>query len=358
MSKKHEKPQFDSYPKDRLLPVRLDSPSGKARWETVIQQDADTARRLVDEAWKLYPATVKVLEGVFGEAYRDFKGAYVGELKAWSEALGIPFGQLALVNCAYEVDHVGDTISIGEIGEMLFGRLFACSAGVVELAGGEPVHLRNLDWPIEGMGGATRVFEFKKGKRRFLTVGFPGFVGALSGMVPGAYSVTINWAPPNRTPSFDHSPSMLLRQTLEECDTYEAARSRLSKTQLSTSVFYTLCGARRGEGCVIERTPDASSTRGLVDGFVAVTNHYDPNGRFSTNNEKLKELKGSDFLVRNTEERLADFSKSLEKVAGKDWNVGNLFKSLDAGRDVTNYETCQRILFRPASGDWEVQTSR
>lgn len=357
MNKSHGKPQFKAYPKDRILPVPLDRASGKVRWGEVIARESKTAAKLIEAAWKLYPSTVQLLEPVFAEAYREFDGAYIGELEVWAKALGIPFGQLALVNCAYEVDHVGDTLSIGEIGEMLFKRLFACSAGVVELEGGEPVHLRNLDWPISGMGDATRVFEFTKAKRRFVTVGFPGFVGALSGMLPGAYSVSINWAPPNRTPSFDHSPSLLLRQTLESCDTYEKALTHLRRTKLSTSVFYTLCGTAKGEGCVIERTPDKESVRELSDGYVAVTNHYRENGAFKAHNEKLAQLKNEDFLVQNTFDRLKDLTNSVKRVIGTPWSAEKLFGALDGGRDVTNYETCQRILFRPRTGDWEVQTS-
>jgi hypothetical protein len=43
--------------------------------------------------------------------------------------------------------------------------------------------------------------------REFVTVGVPGLVGALSGMVPGAYSVTINYALPTFMPGFAFSPS-------------------------------------------------------------------------------------------------------------------------------------------------------
>ena len=39
-------------------------------------------------------------------------------------------------------------------------------------------------------------------------------VGVLSGMLPGAYSATINWAPPARAPTFRFGPTFLLRDAM------------------------------------------------------------------------------------------------------------------------------------------------
>src|SRR5271163_3036200 len=101
------------------------------------------------------------------------------------------------------------------------------------------IHVRNLDWPLATMGAATRVFRFRRGAREFVSVGVPGHVGVLSGMLPNAYSVTINWAPPAGFPTFDFGPACLLRDTLETCDDYESAVATLTQTRLSTSVFFT-----------------------------------------------------------------------------------------------------------------------
>jgi hypothetical protein len=38
-------------------------------------------------------------------------------------------------------------------------------------------------------------------------------------MLPHAYSVTINWAPPAAFPCFNFGPAFLLREVLETCDT-------------------------------------------------------------------------------------------------------------------------------------------
>src|SRR5579871_4664320 len=147
-----------------------------------------------------------------------------------------------MLNCAYELSH------------LRVPKLFGCTAGVRWFDGLGMVHVRNLDWPLPTMAAATRLFRFRKGNREFVSVGVPGQVSVLSGMLPGAYSVTINWAPPTSMPTFQFGPAFLLRHTLENCDSYAAAVQTLQRTPLSTSVFYTVCGAERDQACVIERT--------------------------------------------------------------------------------------------------------
>src|SRR6516162_8776918 len=101
--------------------------------------------------------------------------------------------------------------------------MFGCTTGVRWADGLGLVHVRTLDWPLPAMGSATRLFRFRRGAREFVAVGVPSQVSVLSGMLPGAYSVSINWAPPAAMPSFEFGPAFLVRQTLETCDSYAAA---------------------------------------------------------------------------------------------------------------------------------------
>lgn len=60
----------------------------------------------------------------------------------------------------------------------------------------------------------------------------------LSGMVPGGYSATIDYAPPTFMPGFDFGPLFLLRHVFETCDTYDDACYTLSHTKLSANVLF------------------------------------------------------------------------------------------------------------------------
>src|SRR5204863_9880658 len=110
---------------------------------------------------------------------------YSAEMQAWAEALNVSLGTITILNCAYELSHLP----------------FGCTAGVRWIEGMGMVHVRNLDWPLASMGNATRLFRFRRGEREFISVGIPGQVGVLSVMLPKAYSVTINWAPPASFPT-------------------------------------------------------------------------------------------------------------------------------------------------------------
>src|SRR5262249_3160396 len=204
-------------------------------------------------------------------------GLYRDEIKAWADALGVSAGTVTLLNCAYELSHVR------------LRRPFGCTAGVRWVAGLGPVHVRNLDWPLAGLGDATCLFRFRRGERMFLVVGVPGQVGVLSGMLPGAYSVTINWAPPAHAPTFRFGPALLLRDTLETRNSYATAVEALRKTPVAASVFFTVCGTEAGQACVIERTPRSAVVRPL-DGPVVVQANHHVGARFAANNADLDDV--------------------------------------------------------------------
>lgn len=369
------KPHFIVYPNGPIpneRTVELDKPNASDRWRAVIESEGRTAKTITEAVWKEFPFFARLLANcggawLFGQVYRSSEGPYQDEIALWARSLGIGFGKMAMINCAYELNHVSESLSL--LLKFFFIRpqeeRTGCSAGIVELQDGELVHVRNLDWPIDSLGPATRVLKFRaeSRNREFIAVTFPGAAGVLSGMVPGGYSVTINWAPPLTVPTFDHSPSLLLRKVLETCGTYAEATNRLSRTTLSTSVFYTVCGARPGEGCIIERTPTDFSVRTMKEGFVAQSNHFDDEGKFSAHNWPLEFLENpadNHDLVANTRERRKQLERALTALVKKPWDEPTLFGALDSGADVTNPETCQRILFRPMSqtAAWHLQTSR
>src|SRR5262249_12111346 len=219
--------------------VRGEEGSG---WEEGISRDRTAASRLVQEAGSQFERIPELLRWVFARLYQRSGGLYQGEITSWAEALDVSLGTATILNCAYELSH------------LRWPKLFGCTAGVRWGAGLGMVHVRSLDWPLATMGVATRLFRFRRGTREFISVGAPGHVGVLSGMLPHAYSVTINWAPPVAFPCFDFGPAFLVRDTLETCDSYDAAVRTLTETRLSTSVFFTVCGTARDQACVIERT--------------------------------------------------------------------------------------------------------
>jgi hypothetical protein len=215
------------------------------------------------------------------------------------------------------------------------------------------IHVRSLDWPLATMGAATRLFRFQRGAREFVSVGVPGHVGVLSGMLPQAYSVTINWAPPAAFPSFYFGPAFLLRDTLETCDSYEAAVRTLTETRLSTSVFFTVCGVAKDQACVIERTPCEAVVRPMSGSVLVQANHHVA-GRFVKNNKDI--LEGTDeddvFSLAGSSRRAETLSSALAEIPVA-CTPDTVAKALNR-EIVLNQDTCQQMVFCPGRGEVKV----
>lgn len=300
------------------------------RWALTIRQDRAVARRLAQQALADMPGS-GILGWLMGNLYGLSGGRYVDEIKAWAPALDLSEGEGTLVQCSYEMSHLG-------------GYLFGCTAGVLQSKHLGMVHVRSMDWPLRSLGAATRVFRFHQGKREFIAVGIAGFVGVLSGMVPGAYSVTINWAPPSERPGFDFGPAFLLREVLETCDTYEEAVKELKGMPLSAPVFFTVCGATAGQACVIERTRADAAVRKFTSSVLVQANHH-VSRKFVDLNEHFAEVENSQDRARVLEQELLERVnvKSLDEVAD----------SLDA-EPVCNEDSHQQMVFCPGAGEYKV----
>jgi hypothetical protein len=247
-------------------------------------------------------------------------------------------GTATILNCAYEFSH------------LRCPKLFGCTAGVRWVEGLGMVHVRTLDWPLASLGAATRLFRFRRGPREFVSVGVPGYLGVLSGMLPRAYSVSINWAPPSGWPTFDFGAAFLLREVLERCDSYEAAVERLTQTRLSTSVFFTVCGIEQGQACVIERTQREAVVRAMTGPVLVQANHHVAQ-KFLSNNAELLGVEGceEEFSMEGSGSRADTLTQRLTDI-GSRCTLEDSAQVLDAPT-VLNKLTCQQMAFCPRTGD-------
>lgn len=331
--------------------VDLDLPE-EARWREVIRKERRVVRRVARQAL----AEVEAIKGVlgpvgwlFGKLYGAFGGLYGGEVEAWAKAMRVSKGTATLLNCMYELSQ-----ATGVLGATS-RRLFGCTAGVRHVKGVGMVHLRNMDWDLSEVGNGTRLFWFKKGDHRFVSVGITGFVGVLSGMVPGAYSATINQAPAVRRPTFDFGPAFLLRDVLETCPTYDEAVYALEHTDISTSVFFTVCGSKRGEACVIERTQDDAAVRKIRGGVLVQTNHHIAR-KFVGNNEVMTEAEtdeetGEEYMspMEDSTERAEAMERALSKLKSAG-SLEDAARVLDI-EPIRNEQSYQQMAFCPRTGE-------
>ena len=139
------------------------------------------------------------------------------------------------------------------------------------------LHARNLDWHTENnlLSEHTRIFNYQRGGRTiFKTVGWVGFIGALSGIKPGSFSVTLNAVLSNDSPEIAYPISFLLRDVLDVCSNYEQALQKLQETTIASDCLLLLSGISSNEKAVIERTPKRQATRFSTGSTIVVTNDY------------------------------------------------------------------------------------
>ena len=310
------------------------------RWHEVISREKAIAGPLIHEVAIEFERVPEILRWLFARLYHAFGGLYRGEIGAWADALGVSLGTATMLNCAYELSH------------LRLPKVFGCTTGVRWVDDLGMVLVRTLDWPLPTMGPATRLFRFRQGPREFVSVGVPGQVSVLSGMLPGAYAVTINWAPPGPMPTFDFGPAFLLRNTLETCDSYASAVEALRSTPLSTSVFFTVCGTEPGQACVIERTQRDAALREMEGSALTQANHHVA-ARFVGNNKVLQEVEEQGFH-EDSGRRAEALGRALAEAGAVDTlnEVGGILNV----RPVFNCYTVQRMAFCPRTGDVRVWT--
>jgi len=188
--------------------------------------------------------------------------------RRWARRAGLPYlDEIAAVAAAAEAwGHRGGWL-------MNLSYEWGCTASVAADPAGPGMRMRRtLDWPLRGLGRHALVVRHGSTAGPWLNVTWPGFVGALTALAPGRFAVAINQAPmiqhgltgvgdwlANRWRLYRSCalpPGFLLRHALEECRGYDDARRLLAETPVCLPVFYTLAGARPGEGCIIERLED------------------------------------------------------------------------------------------------------
>ncbi|MBM4369243.1 MAG: hypothetical protein FJ102_23730, partial [Deltaproteobacteria bacterium] len=119
------------------------------------------------------------LSAVLRSANRDHP--YVQEIEGLAEAAEVDVNDLYLANIIYDI-----TAKYGLAGWV------GCT-GFVHGGPPHPLIARNMDWDIpEGIGEHSLVLRYKARGHEFVTVGFPGVTGVISGLSSCGYAITVN----------------------------------------------------------------------------------------------------------------------------------------------------------------------
>jgi len=210
---------------------------------------------------------------------------YKEEILGLSKASGIAIGEVLLYNIFYEVFTV-------------------CTSIVAEDKKGKLYHARNLDFGLFlGWDNHTDTWALSEvlrplvvnldyrrgGKTVYKTVSFAGYVGVITGIKPGLFSVTLNerfninggyiglieWIFGKRSAKWS---SFLTRDALENANSFSEAHDMLANNEVLAPVYYILGGNQSGEGVVITRARTKNLQENRLDPakgkwFVLQTNY-------------------------------------------------------------------------------------
>lgn len=256
-------------------------------------------------------------------------GEHGEELEAISQLVGVSLEELALANAYYD----------------LASAALGCTAVGLDLEGG-PIHARNLDWWGEGgvLGRHTVAIEYVRGGRRhFEVIGWPGSIGAFSGIAPGRFSISLNAVSSGEAPQLALPITVRLRELLDHASSFDVALMDLERVPLPCSALLMLVGTKPGELAVIERTPTRAAVRRGIgrEGEQAV---------LATNDYRALATKVGDANVLSTTS-CSRFDRALERaVHERPSTVAGWLAILD-DPEVRMDITAQQMVFRPVTGE-------
>jgi len=159
---------------------------------------------------------------------------------------------------------------------------FSCSSIVVEAdhsATKGPLFGRNLDFYTLNMLGKYSLVTVRRpnGKHAFVSIGFPGMFGCLSGMNDAGLALAVHEVFVARDGSSLFNPkgepyTFCFRRILEECSTVAEAETLLRAAQRTTLLSLSVCDPENA--AVFEITPKNVAVRHSNDGILACTNHF------------------------------------------------------------------------------------
>jgi acid ceramidase len=238
--------------------VNLDLPPNR-RWSFLTEYKTE-----VNELIKCYLNDFTGAEFIFDaiESYKEqfISETYVQEMQSIADISDFTLNEIIVANLYYDI----------------LKLYFGCTA-FATWNGNEMLHARNLDWHTEQniLSEYSMIFDYQKnGKTIFKTVGWPGFVGALSGIKPAKFAITLNAVLSNDKPELAMPISFLLRDVLETCESFEQAKEILENTPIISDCLLLLSGTKTTEKVVIERTPKRTVTCISNEDFIVVTNDY------------------------------------------------------------------------------------
>lgn len=247
--------------------INLDLPP-QERWKEVAVNRKDQIRNLLEKFkdfirdWGSFAnKLITFVDDDMGNLDKTLPYEFAAEIEGMSKYSGLNLGEVVLFNIFYEFFTV-------------------CTSIVAVDNNGNFVHARNLDfglfigwdvknktWEVtEALRPLVVNLDFQRGGQTvFKSVNFAGYIGILTALKPGLFSLTMNerfsadggfigiikWLEGDRTEQW---MGFLTRSVMENATSYKEAQSMLANTVMLAPAYFILGGNSTGQGSVITRS--------------------------------------------------------------------------------------------------------
>jgi acid ceramidase len=308
------------------LIVNLDLPPSK-RWAFLVDYKEEV-NQLLQYYLDDFSGAKWIFESVDEYTKNVISNDYLDEIEYISSLSNFTANEVLIANLYYDIlkFYLGCTAFAVENNNMIY-------------------HSRNLDWHTDNniLSEHSRIFNFQRnGRTIFKSVGWLGFIGALSGIKPGKFSLTLNAVLSHDTGEIAQPVSFLLRDILDSAASFAEARERLESTIIASDCLILLSGTKPKEMVVIERTPKRFSTRLPENGYIVVTNDY----------KQLQNNTIGKSILQTTSCGRYDRTEELIRI-NPPRNIQQCFKILQDEKIKMNI-TVQQMVFENATGEIEL----
>jgi hypothetical protein len=257
----------------------------------------------------------------------------ITEMYGIADGAGVPYLDILLFNVFDDLLYVHGCSSLG---------LEQGPASV------EWVHARNLDYILHQLARQKLILVYDTPGHRYLTVGFPGYIGVLTGFNDRGISLSAHTSISSES-AVGVPSGFLYRRIMEEAGTLEQAAGILRAGPRTIGNNILLGSFRENAFLGVEVTAARCETRSPDGGVITMTNHYQC--------DAMRDVqRGSNRLLQGSRQR-AGILRQFAAGLGRPATVADVQKWFASRKgegmvfpSVANGGTVQGVIFAPAEG--------
>ena len=199
--------------------------------------------------------------------------------------IGTNYQRILNYHAAHDIGHALQSMAL--VGCTSFGTWGGRSMDSEMIIG------RNFDFYVGDNFARDKIVSFVNPSQgyKFMSVGWGGFIGEVSGMNEKGLSITIN-ADKTKIPYGSATPvSLVVREMLQYAKNISEALAIAKSRKMFVSESFLVASAADNKAVIIEKTPDSLDVYDPRQDFIVCTNHFQGEGLAGTksNTEQLSE---------------------------------------------------------------------